>query len=256
MLLFLLSCEKELDFKYHDVVSQLVIEGMTSQEGTSVRLTYTCPMGAPMNVTPVTDAEVSLKDLTTGDVRELYPAEDGTFRDSSPGTVAHDYEIRIQYENRVYQSSCVMMPPAAIVGLEFQWIKMPYDHVAVLQISLIDNPADNDCYWIKIYRNNEPYKWITSDDRSAVNGIINEVVMTSRKDLDEEDEKSILRDGDEISVVINPIDRSMYDYLIAIQSDSNGPQMFSGDFCLGYYIATSETRSSIIFHPDELKEYN
>ncbi len=68
--------------------------------------------------------------------------------------------------------------------------------------------------------------WLLSDDRSAVNGVINEVTMTSRKDIDEEDGKSVLKDGDEVKVIIAPIDRRMYDYLIAIQSDSNGPSMF------------------------------
>lgn len=44
LLSILVSCEKELDFRYHDVDSQLVIEGRTSESGTTVSLTRTCPM--------------------------------------------------------------------------------------------------------------------------------------------------------------------------------------------------------------------
>lgn len=43
------SCEKELDFHYHDVEPQLVIEGCVTDEGTSVALTRTTPMDEPMN---------------------------------------------------------------------------------------------------------------------------------------------------------------------------------------------------------------
>lgn len=254
--LVLVSCEKELDFQYHDVESQLVIEGKTSCEGTTVMLTTTCPMGEHMDTTPITDAEVRLVDLTTGIEKELAINKDGIFCDVTPGITGHDYKIDVSYKNNNFASICTMRPATKIVGLQFQWIKMPYDYVAVLQIAFVDLDTPDDCYWIKLYKNGLPYMWILSDDRSAVNGIISEVTMTSRKDVAEEDEKSVLIDGDEIKIVIAPISRSMYDYLIAIQSDSNGPRMFIGDFCLGYYIASDETESSIIFHPDSMDIFN
>lgn len=36
---------------------------------------------------------------------------------------------------------------------------------------------------------------------------------------------------------------------------SNGPRMYSGDFCLGYFLAAPVAESAVIFHPDELTEY-
>jgi hypothetical protein len=47
----------------------------------------------------------------------------------------------------------------------------------------------------------------------------------------------------------------MHDYLEALQNDSNGPAMFSGDKCLGYFVATSPVSASIVFRPDEIPEY-
>lgn len=252
LLSILVSCEKELDFRYHDVDSQLVIEGRTSESGTTVTLTRTCPMDEPMDVKPVTDADVILTDLTDGVERRIEINDAGVFHDPVPGIIGHDYQIAVSRGGNRYEATCVMLPATKIVSLEFQWIKMPYDYVAVLQISFLDLESKDDCYWIRLYRNGEPYKWLLSDDRSAVNGVICEVTMTSRKDLDEEDEESILRDGDEVEAVVSPITRNMYDYLVAIQSDSNGPRMFTGDFCLGYYMASIDSRESIIFHPDNL----
>lgn len=254
--LIAVSCEKELDFHYHEVESQLVIEGNTSLEGSSVTLTMTTPMGIPMDTKHISNAEVSLIDLTDGITRKLHVNQNGVFCDATPGVIGHDYRVDISYNGNNYMSISKMRPATQIVNLEFQWIKMPYDYVAVLQISFMDLESKEDCYWVKLYRNDEPYMWILSDDRSAVDGIINEVTMTSRKDVNEEDEKNVLIDGDEIKVVIAPICRDMYDYLIAIQSDSNGPQMFTGGRCLGYYMASSEVESSITFHPDSMSIYN
>lgn len=254
--LMLVSCEKELDFHYHEVESQLVIEGLTSCAGTSVSLTKTIPMDEPMDTKSVTDAKILLTDLTDGLDREVFVDKNGVFYDAVPGIVGHDYRIDVFYKGNQYTSMCTMLPPTQIINLQFQWIKMPYDYVAVLQITFYDLDSKDDCYWIKLYRNGQPYMWLLSDDRSAVNGIINEVTMTSRKDVNEEDEKSVLKDGDEIKVTIAPITRNMYDYLIAIQSDSNGPKMFAGDYCLGYYMASNETESSIIYHPDSMSIFH
>ncbi len=144
-----------------------------------------------------------------------------------------------------------------MLGMEFQWIKMPYDYVAVLQISFTDNPAvKGECYWVRIYRNGELYMWTAVNDLLAVDGRIDEVVMTSRKDLDEEEEDTALRDGDVLSVKVCPISRGMHDYLEAISNGtSNGPQMYSGDFCLGYFLAAPVSEASTVFRPDEITEF-
>ena len=78
--------------------------------------------------------------------------------------------------------------------------------------------------------------------------------MTTRRDTEQEDEESALYDGDEITVSICRISRPMHDYLEALQNDSNGPAMFEGDFCLGYFMATSPVSETIVFHPDQITE--
>ncbi|MCH5241540.1 MAG: DUF4249 family protein [Muribaculaceae bacterium] len=253
--LLLLSCEKELDFKYHVIEPQLVIEGILSQEGVMVSLTNTTPMDEKIEKNYLTDAEVCLVDISEAKEVELKSDKNGLFTNIYIPVSGHDYQLIVRREGKEYYSRSTMRPATKILGLMFQWIKMPYDFVAVLQITFTDFESADDCYWIKIFRNNEPYKWILSDDRGAVNGEITEVIMTSRKDLSEEDEKDILRDGDEVKVVINVISREMYDYLIALENDSNGPQMFQGDFCLGYFMASESVSDSIIFRPEEITQY-
>ena len=142
-----------------------------------------------------------------------------------------------------------MCQPTVITGMEFDWIKMPYDYVAVLQVSFTDNPSSfNDCYWLRVYRNGKAYKWVAINDLLSDNGIIHEVLMTTRKDLDEEDEKDKIEAGDEITATVVPISRGMHDYLEALSvGNSNGPRMFAGDFCLGYFLAAPISTQSVIF---------
>lgn len=245
----LASCEKELDFHYHHVESQLVVEGSTSATGTTVSLTRTCPMDEAMDLTPVTDAQVLLTDLTDNTCRALTLDSDGAYTDATPGISGHDYRLDISRNGNEYSAESTMLQATQILDLEFQWIKMPYDHVAALRIAFSDLPEPDTYYWIKMYRNGESYRWLLSSDQAAVDGVIAEVTMTTRKNPEDDDDKDTLLDGDEVRVVINPISRSMYDYLIAIQSDSNGPRMFAGAYCLGYYLASPAASATVTFRP-------
>ena len=252
---FLYSCEKELDFKYHDVESPLVIEGNLTEKGASVLLTFTTPMNEAMDTTPVNDAVVMLKDLTTDISYNLLPNSKGVYCDNTPGIPGHEYELSVNRGEEQYTSACMMRPAVKDLELKFQWIKMPYDHVAILEVSFSDPVTEEDYFWIRLYRNGEPYKWLLSDDSKASGGKINEITFTTRMDLDEEDDKDILRDGDVVKAMVVGVSREMYDYLVGIQADSNGPRMFTGDFCLGYFLAAEVTEGSIVFHPDEIPYY-
>lgn len=253
----LASCEKELDFKYYDIAPLTVIEGNIDQEGAKVRITLTTPMDEPIDGGSITDAKVTLADVSSGRSIELLPDEESDFVGAIAGETGHTYSLAVDYDGCHYESSSTMLPPVEMLGMEFQWIKMPYDYVAVLQISFTDNPAvKGECYWVRIYRNGELYMWTAVNDLLAVDGRIDEVVMTSRKDLDEEEEDTALRDGDVVSVKVCPISRGMHDYLEAISNGtSNGPQMYSGDFCLGYFLAAPVSEASTVFRPDEITEF-
>ncbi len=248
------SCEKELDFHYHDVEPQLVIEGNLTADGARVALTSTTPMDEAMNRHKITDASVRLTDMTAGTTVSLSPDADGVFTDALGGIEGHEYRLDVSAGGRSYSSVSTMGPSTDILALEFRWIKMPYDYVALLQVTFTDSPGVDDCYWVRLYRNGEAYLWSVLDDCHAVNGLIHEVIMTSRKDVDEEDDNMVLRDGDVVTVSVTAVSREMFDYLVALQSDSNGPRMFAGDFCLGYFLASPVGRSDIVYHPDQMEE--
>lgn len=254
-LIVLNSCEKDLDIKYHNIAPLTVIEGELTPEGIKVGITLTTPMNEPMDRTLLTDASVSLLDLTEEKNYMLYPDSLGYFVNPLQGIIGHNYRLTVTRNGKIYEAETTMYPPTEIVNLEFNWIKMPYDYVAVLQGQFLDVSENKDYSWIKIYRNGEIYQWGEMSDKGDVDGVLTFITMTSRKDTDEEDDESVLYDGDVITVIISTISHAMYDYLEALQNDSSGPAMFTGDKCLGYFMATSPVSKSIVFHPDEIPVY-
>lgn len=254
--MLLSSCKKEIEFIYHEIDPLTVIEAELTPEGINVAITLTTPMDEPMNRTRLTDATVSLTDLTAGNFIQLFPDSEGYYHDTTPGIPGHEYRLEVERCGDRYTAAATMYPAVEIVSLEFNWIRMPYDHVAVLKGEFTDNPDSiDDCYWVKLYRNGKIYRWSEMNDISSVDGIASFVTMTTRMDTDEEDEEDVLYDGDTVTCTISPISRAMHDYLEALSNDSNGPAMFEGDKCLGYFTATSPASRSIIFHPDAIPFY-
>ena len=254
LLTLLASCEKELDFKYHDVESQFVIEGTLSQQGSKVALTYTIPMDEHFTSQHIEDAEVILTDLTENISYNLI-LDDGLYRNEIPGIPSHNYELTVNHKRQNFKSTCLMRKGVEILDLKFQWIKMPYDHVAILEIISTVSEIDGTCYWTRIYKNGKPYKWLMSHGSGAVDGKLSQTTFTTRQNPDDEDDEDNLKDGDILSVKVLPISLEMYDYLVGISSDSNGPSMFTGDFCLGYFLAAEEAEAEITFHPADIPYY-
>lgn len=261
------SCEKELDFKYHDIPPLTVIEAQMTPEKTECAVTLTVPMDSPLSEAPrLTDATVTLTDLTAGETFILHPDSDGLFTSACTGVTGHDYRLSVEHDGLRHSAETRMYPSVDIISSEFAWIRMPYDDVAVLQCRYRSGyyaQGDEEYYWVKVYRNGEIYLWSEQSSRTADDGIMTFMAMTSRRDLDAEDEKSALHDGDMIMVSISRISREMHDYLEAISNDSNGPAMFtttalSAEYpgepqrCLGYFIAASPTSVTLTFHPDSI----
>ncbi|MDE5870912.1 MAG: DUF4249 domain-containing protein [Muribaculaceae bacterium] len=254
---FLLSsCEKVIDFDYHDIEPLTVIEGELTSGGARIGITFTTPMDEPMDRTLLTDASVTITDLTDSSLYRLAADAEGYFTDPTPGIPGHRYRLTVERDGNTYSMETTMYPPTEIVSAEFNWISMPYDKVAVFQARYLDNTADSgDCYWVKLYRNGEIYSWQEQDDRVADDGVNTFFSMTSRMDTDEEEDDEVLFDGDVMTVTVTPISREMHDYLEALRNDSNGPFLFSGPRVLGYFLASDPVSRSVTFHPDEIPEY-
>lgn len=250
----LTSCEKEIDFKYHDIPEQLVIEGLLTQKDVNVRITKTIPTDEQFNDLTVTDATVTLLNMTTGKTYSLIPGIAGVFTlEDVKGELSHEYELTVKCGESVYTSTCSMLTESEIVSAEFNWIKMPYDDVAVLKVQFTEDADKRTSYWLRVYRNGQPYQWQTISSHNAVDGIVRGLMMTSRKDITQEDDDTVLKDGDVIDIELMPVSQRMADYLNSLNNgDYNGNRMFSGEYCLGYFLAAPVATTQLIYHPEQI----
>lgn len=254
VLTVLTACEKEIEFEYHDIPEQQVIEGMLSQKDVRVRLTKTIAIDEPFNHNTMTDATVTVTDKTSGRTFFLTPDDTGTFINVDlTGQTGHEYELTVSIGTDRYTSTSKMSAPSEIVSAEFNWIKMPYDDVAVLKVLFTEDKDATTSYWLRVYRNGEPYQWQTISSHNAVDGLVRGLMMTSRKDIGKEEDDTVLREGDIIDIEVMPVAKVMADYLNSLNNgDFNGYQMFSGSYCLGYFLAAPVSRTQLTYHPDKI----
>ena len=257
LVLALCSCEKDLDFEYHDIAPLTVVEGTLDQNGATVTVTYTTPMDEPFASTQIKDATVFISDLNSGESWQLLADANGNFTVPVNPTVGHKYELSVEKDGQSYSARSKMLPATEILSLEWGWVDMLGQDVAALQIVFKDTRlSDNEMYWIRVYRNGEDYNWSLLGKHLSLSDTLTEVVMTTRRDPEDEDAKTNLYAGDVLKVTVTPIGEEMFDYLWALlYTGSNGRRMFSGDFCLGYFLASPVASAEIVYHPDEIERY-
>lgn len=254
--LILWSCEKELDIDYHKIEPMPVIEATLDLEGATVAITLTTPMDEPMDTILQTNASVMLTDITLGRTETLAPDDKGLFRSATPGVTGHSYRLDVDLDGDRFSTRGVMADTVKITDIAMEWIKMPYDRVAILKVDFTDSdPTPGNSYWLRIYRNGKPYRWSVGDDRAASpDGTISAIQMTTRRDTTAEDEDDLLVDGDVIRATVAQIDTPMYRMLEALTgSGSNGPRLWAGPKrCLGYFLTSPVADTTIIFRPDSI----
>lgn len=252
LVLSLAACERNLDFDYHYIPPLPVVEGVLTENGADVVIMHTTPMGEKLDTSPIRDAEVFVTNVATGETIALQEDERGHYTSDVAGVIGTDYELTVIIDGSESRSECCMTSKVSIESLKFGWIAMPYDDVAVLQVAFADNnpSARGNCYWVRVYRNGEIYKWAEINDNLENGGTICYSMKTSRRDLSAEDESDALHDGDEVTVSVVEISTKMWNYLSELSNDSSGTIMFNGATCLGYFLAAETSSATIIYHPD------
>lgn len=247
------SCEKELNFEYHDIAPLHVIEANVGNSVAEVRISLTTPMDEAVADTPVTQACATLSDLDGGAEYVLTPDADGVFRAAVDGMPGHQYRLNVRVAGATYSSCTTMATATEIVDAGFYWVKMPGDDMAALRIIIADDPAAQDYYWIRVYRNGRAYMWDVIDDQGAADGMLDEVLTTTHRDESKETENQLLRDGDEVAMRVCRVNREMFDYLVAVKDGQNGAAMYAGGPCLGYFLASPVAERTLIYRPDEIE---
>jgi hypothetical protein len=261
----LTACTKEIDFDYHEVEPQLMIEGRVTNEGSEVLITRTRSVLDSVKSPCLTGAEVV---ITTDGVIEHLPYDTRTrsYHSAFRGTVGQTYHLSVNFDGHHYEATSTMPAPAPIKSTEFLWQSVVDERILFYEVYAADTePDERNYFWYRMDRQsnhphfkNKPqtdaYRWNVFEDRGHLPGQITcDVMCMSQRAVDEDKEenwKSILYEGDIVTFKLMTIDRSTFDFLKSLRAGQSGGanpiSNIKGDPCLGYFTATSITHADTI----------
>lgn len=270
LLLLTLSCQKEIELDYRDIEPVVSIEGRVTNEQVYVLITRTRSMNDSVKGRGIGGAVVTISS-EDGTEQLVYDARDGYYRPASgmKGMPGRTYRLDVTLDGHQYAASSTMPRQAPIVSTQFIWQSLLDNGMLMYEMWASDPEPDvRNYYWYRVDRRakdpkvrqkqgTDAYRWSSFDDRGAINAriyrdimCVNEEMMDGQ-DIEDDQLKSILFDGDTITLQLMTIDRAMFEYY---QSLSVGQRMGANPIsnisggCLGYFAAGSVSHADTVIY--------
>lgn len=270
LLLLTLSCQKEIVLDYRDIEPVVSIEGRVTNEQVYVLITRTRSMNDSVKSRGIGGAVVTISS-EDGTEQLVYDVRDGYYRPASgmKGVPGRTYRLDVTLDGHQYAASSTMPRQAPIVSTQFIWQSLLDNGMLMYEMWASDPEPDvRNYYWYRVDRRakdpkvrqkqgTDAYRWSSFDDRGAINAriyrdimCVNEEMMDGR-DIEDDQLKSILFDGDTITLQLMTIDRAMFEYY---QSVSVGQRMGANPIsnisggCLGYFAAGSVSHADTVIY--------
>lgn len=270
LLLLTLSCQKEIELDYRDIEPVVSIEGRVTNEQVYVLITRTRSMNDSVKSRGIGGAVVTISS-EDGTEQLVYDARDGYYRPASgmKGVPGRTYRLDVTLDGHQYAATSTMPRQAPIVSTQFIWQSLLDNGMLMYEMWATDPEPDvRNYYWYRVDRRakdpkvrqkqgTDAYRWSSFDDRGAINAriyrdimCVNEEMMDGQ-DIEDDQLKSILFDGDTITLQLMTIDRAMFEYY---QSLSVGQRMGANPIsnisggCLGYFAAGSVSHADSVIY--------
>lgn len=270
LLLLTLSCQKEIELDYRDIEPVVSIEGRVTNEQVYVLITRTRSINDSVKSRGIGGAVVTISS-EDGTEQLVYDARDGYYRPASgmKGVPGRTYRLDVTLDGHQYAASSTMPRQAPIVSTQFIWQSLLDNGMLMYEMWASDPEPDvRNYYWYRVDRRakdpkvrqkqgTDAYRWSSFDDRGAINAriyrdimCVNEEMMDGQ-DIEDDQLKSILFDGDTITLQLMTIDRAMFEYY---QSLSVGQRMGANPIsnisggCLGYFAAGSVSHADTVIY--------
>lgn len=245
------SCVETVELDLRSIEPQLVIEGKITDDSTQneVKITLSQDFQQKNEFPPITTAQVSLTDVTTGEMEELTQTFSGVYSIKKlKGVSGHTYKLTASYNGKNYVATSTM--PQKV---DFQALK--YEAVSRLDtktkmVAVYKDPKEQINY----------YRWATIGNdgiRSRAYFVRSDVFNNGNQVEQVIDSGIDINSGDKISIEMQCIDKATFDYFLTLvkqqgqglnngAAGSNPPTNISGG-ALGYFGAyTVETKATTI----------
>ena len=245
-----ISCEKVVDIDLNASSPRIVIEGSISNQSGPyfITLSQTVNFDETNVFPPITDANVVMSD-NVGNSESMIETLPGTYKTlSMQGIPGRTYTLTVTADGKKYVAASTMPSPVNIDYLTVQNQYFGRNQMKVINVQFQDPPDIKNYYRFVEVRNGIEQKFIFLYDDRVRDGS----TITSSLFADED----TLRVGDNVLVLLQCIDKGVFDYFRTMRqaSGGGGPQAaspanplsnFSND-ALGYFNAYAVRGRNII----------
>ncbi|HNW56683.1 MAG TPA: DUF4249 domain-containing protein [Bacteroidales bacterium] len=238
------SCESVINLDLETSSPQIIIQGniYNTPGPYSVRITKSVNFDDLSSYPPVTDARVEISD-NLGNSEILAETEPGIYLTSSiTGTPGNKYTLTVTAEGKTYTACSTMPSPVPVTNIYFDVSTFSSDIITIVSFR---DPPDTDNFYRSIQLiNNEPqsefvvFSDFTIEGRSASYSLI------------PSDGERKLNPGDEVTILLECIDKDVYEYFRTAGSENGqsaspaNPKSNLSNGALGYFNACSVSRIS------------
>ena len=252
------SCEEVIDIDLNDADPRLAIDGTISPGGfAQVQLSYTSSYFSDEAPDYETNATIQLID-SKGEMETLTHQMNGLYTGRFIiGEVGVEYELKITIGDKTYTGSTKMMTPTEIIELNY----VEFDGFGGsggeteynLEITLKNNPSEENYYLIKYYLN--------SEEKEETYSVWSHEFFPNDETIEFKPLRFSFTKDDVVTVRAYSIDEGTYDYYSQLDEiiDQEGggsstpfnPESNMGKDVLGYFRAWSYDQKSIKVEEEE-----
>ena len=249
------SCEKVIDIDLNTPETQLVIEGNITDQlmRQTIRISRSVPYTESNVYPPVSDATVTVTD-NEGRAWNFVETQPGKYTSARfKGESFLTYTLRVTVDDAAYTATSTMPQAVKLDGLGLKVFTFGDEQNKQVEVYYQDPDRKANQYRYVMKVNGLPVKRIFVENDRFTDG--KEATSTLFYNPDNDNEK--LKEGDEVEVEMQSIDKPVYTYWYAIsQQTQNGPAAGVtpanppsniSNNALGYFSAhTTESRVLII----------
>lgn len=252
----LTSCEREISFDYPTAETQVVFDGLISNEGVNIRISHTRLIGEKEKSQPVGNAQVW---IVTDDGREeqlVYDEQKGAYISATGlvGMPGHSYQMKAILDGHHYEASSTMQESVVVDTVFFRSVKLLSERVFLYYVKGVDLRKDERLYYLcKLMRGDKVFRWNPRSGRSVMDGTFEyDIPCSSERDMDkgiDDDGKVPLMEGDTIRMELLTIDRDCWDFfqsLLASELTTANPLTNVKGGAMGVFMAAGVTRPDTI----------
>lgn len=219
VILSMTSCVEVVQLDLRSVEPQVIIEGKItdSESDNEVKITLTQDFQQKNEFPPITTAEVTVTDVTTGQSETLAQTFPGVYSiQTLKGVPGHHYKMGVNYHGNVYEATSTM--PAKVPFDELTYREVSRFQTTIRMVAVYNDPKSQTNY----------YRWATigNDGIRSRAYFVRSDAFNNGNQIEQVIDSGIdIHTGDTITIEMQCIDKATFEYFLTLaKQQGQGPK--------------------------------